>query len=208
MRRVVVGVLALLSACAPAAPTLTAEEAETIVNAVGRGASTVDICSAEGRSSFRAAVSAYSRAQAAEGVVWPDFFGALDGDREMGSGELAVMGAIIAGYVRSSDLAGEARDSARMINLSMSFGDQNRVFRDGMQDACPEVVRLQQLMAREQVEAQRVERRAQRMEERGDRERAYDVRQRYFNRAQRVRTEMQQLTQTIEEKISAGGDAN
>lgn len=207
MRRVVVSALALVSACSAATPTLTAEEAETIVAAVGRGASNVDICSAEGRATFRAAVSAYSRAQAAEGVVWPDFFSALEGDREMGSGELAVMGGLIAGYVRSSDLAGEARDSARLINLSMSFGDERRVFRDGMEAACPEVMRLQQLMAREQVEAQRVEQRAQRLEERGDRERAYDLRQRYFNRAQRVRAEVESLTRTIQEKIGASDAA-
>jgi len=204
MRRVVMGALALVGACAPAGPVLSAEEAETIVSAVGRGASSVDICSVEGRTTFRAAVSAYSEARAADGVVWPDFFGALGGDREMSGGELAVMGAIIAGYVRADDLAGEAEQAARLMNLSLNLNDQRRLFRDGMEDACPEVMRLQQLMARQQVEAQRVEQRAQRLEERGDRERAYDLRQRYFNRAQGVRAEMQNLMQTIETKIAAG----
>jgi hypothetical protein len=204
MRRVRVSALALVGACAPAGPTLTADEAETIVTAVGRGASGIDICSTEGRATFRAAVSAYSEARAAEGVVWPDFFGALGGDREMNGGELAVMGALIAGYVRADDLAGEAQQAAGLMNLSINLNDQRRLFREGMADACPEVMRLQQLMARQQVEAQRVEQRAQRLEERGDRERAYDLRQRYFNRAQGARAEMQSLMQTIEAKITAG----
>ncbi|GAM99892.1 hypothetical protein U91I_03547 [alpha proteobacterium U9-1i] len=193
-----------VAACTPAAPlSLTPAEASAIVDEIGRGASTIDICTEAGRATFRAAVGLHSASREREGVVWPNFADSLGSDREMDGAELAVMGAIIAGYVGAEDLAGEAREGAQMIDLSVGLDDQRRVFRDGMQSACAEVMQLQQLMAREQVAAERAEQRAQRLEDRGDTERAYDVRQRYYLRAQQARSEMQSLMDTIEAKIAA-----
>lgn len=202
MRRLAICVLAA-AACAPA-PSLTAEEARAIVIDVGRGAARIDICTEEGRATFRAAVRAYSAEQDDLGKVWPNPMGALAGDHTPDAAEIAVMGAMIAGYVQASDLSGDAQRVARMMNMSINLNDRRQLFRDGMRDACPEVMELQQLLAREQIDVEQAERRAARAEERGDRLRASEIRGALYERGDRLRDEVRRLTQAIEAKIAAG----
>lgn len=206
MRRVTTSVLVMAWAtwgCSPA-PSLTIEEAQAIVADVGRGASRIDICTDEGRATFRAAVRAYSAAQHAQGKVWPNAMGALGGEHMPDAGEVAVMGAMIAGYVNASDLSGDAQRFARMMNMSINLNDRRHLFRDGMAEACAEVMELQQLLAREQIDAEQAERRALRAEERGDEARAAEIRRAVYERAQRTRDDVARLSQAIEAKIAAG----
>lgn len=204
MRRLATSVVALVwaGACSPA-PSLSVEDARTIVDDVGRGAARVDVCTEEGRATYRAAVRVYSAEQAAQGKVWPNVMAALSGDHTMDGGEAAVMGAIIAGYVRASDLAGDAGRVSQMLNMSINLNDQRNLFRNGMRDACAEVMELQQLVAREQVYAGLMERRAARALERGDEARAREIRYDLYEHSQRIADDVQRLTTAIEAKIAA-----
>ena len=206
MRRVTTSVLVMAWAacgCSPA-PSLTIEEAQAIVADVGRGASRIDICTDEGRATFRAAVRAYFAAQLEQGEVWPNAMGALGGEHTPDAGEVAVMGAMIAGYVNASDLSGDAQRFARMMNMSINLNDQRHLFRDGMAEACAEVMELQQLLARGQIDAEQAERRAMRAEERGDEARAAEIRRSLYERAQRTRDDVARLSQAIEARIAEG----
>jgi hypothetical protein len=200
MKRALVLAVAL-AACAPQ-PALTVEEAHTLIDAVGRGESPVDICTAEGRQTFRAAVRTYAQAQDEAGVIWPRVFGGPEAmDVMPDAGELAVMGGLFVGYVEPSDLRGDARRWAGMLDMGMRLNADGRMFMRGMESACAEVMELQQLMAREQMENARLQRAIQRAADRGDNERASELRERLARRAEDVQRRTERLIEQIEEKI-------
>jgi hypothetical protein len=200
MKRALVLAVAL-AACAPQ-PALTVEEAHTLIDAVGRGESPVDICTAEGRQTFRAAVGTYAQAQDEAGVIWPRVFGGPEAmDVMPDAGELAVMGGLFVGYVEPSDLRGDARRWAGMLDMGMRLNADGRMFMRGMESACAEVMELQQLMAREQMENARLQRAIQRAADRGDHERANELRERYARRAEDVQRRTARLIEQIEEKV-------
>lgn len=172
-----------------------------MIDAVGRGESPVDICTSEGRNSFRAAVRTYAQAQDDAGVIWPRLFGGPEAmDVIPDAGELAVMGGLFIGYVEPSDLRGDARRWASMLDMGMQLNADGRTFLRGMESACAEVMELQQLMAREQVETARLQRSIERATTRGDNERASELRERYARRAESVQRRAARLIREIEEK--------
>ena len=191
----------VLAACAPQ-PSLSVEEARLMIDAVGRGESAVDICTSEGRQTFRAAVRTYALAQDEAGVIWPRLFGGPEAMDEMpDAGELAVMGGLLVGYVEPSDLRGDARRWASMLDMGMLLNADGRTFMRGMESACAEVMELQQLLAREQIETLRFQRSVQRAEERGDAERVSELSERYVRRAEAVHRRAARLIEQIEEKV-------
>ena len=195
-------VLALAVAACAAQPSLTVEEAHAMIDAVGRGESTVDICTREGRASFRTAVRTYAEAQHEAGAIWPRLFGGPEAiDVAPDAGELAVMGGLLVGYVEPSDLRGDARRWASLLNMGMQLNADGRTFLRGMESACAEIMELQQLMAREQVETVRLQRSIQRATERGDHERASELRERHARRAVAVQRRVQRLIEQIEQKV-------
>ena len=194
-----------LAACAPQ-PSLTVEEARVMIDAVGRGESPVDICTSEGRNTFRTAVRTYAQAQDEAGVIWPKLFGGPEAmDVMPDAGELAVMGGLLVGYVEPSDLRGDARRWASMLDMGMQLNADGRTFLRGMESACAEVMELQQLMAREQVEAVRLQRSIERAVDRGDHERALELRERYARRAENSQRRAARLMEQIQEKVGPIG---
>ncbi|HET9232434.1 MAG TPA: hypothetical protein VFO00_14195, partial [Vitreimonas sp.] len=190
-----------LAACAPA-PTMTVDEARAVIDAVGRGDSPVDICTSDGRNRFRAAVRTYAHAQDEAGVIWPRLFGGPEAMNVMpDAGELAVTGGLLVGYVEPSDLRGDARRWASMLDMGMQLNADGRTFLRGMEGACAEVVELQQIMAREQVEAFRLQRSIERATERGDHERASELSERYARRAASVQRRAARLIEQIQQKV-------
>jgi hypothetical protein len=200
MKRALALALAL-AACAPQ-PDLTVEEARIMIDAVGRGENPVDICTREGRQTFRAAVRTYARAQDEAGLIWPRLFGGPEAmDVMPDAGELAVMGGLLVGYVEPSDLRGDARRWAGMLDMGMRLNADGRTFMRGMESACAEVLELQQLLAREQIETVQLQHAIERATERGDHERTYELRERYARRAEGVQRRVEQLIEQIEEKV-------
>ena len=172
-----------------------------MIHAVGRGESPVDICTSEGRNTFRAAVQTYAIAQDEAGAIWPRMFGGPEAmDVMPDAGELAVMGGLLVGYVEPSDLRGDARRWASMLDMGLQLNADGRAFTRGMESACAEVMELQQLMAREQVETMRVQRSIERAVDRGDDERANELRERSARRAESMQRRAGRLIEQIEEK--------
>jgi hypothetical protein len=182
------------------------EEARVMIDAVGRGESPVDICTSEGRNTFRTAVRTYAQAQDEAGAIWPKLFGGPEAmDVMPDAGELAVMGGLLVGYVEPSDLRGDARRWASMLDMGLQLNADGRTFLRGMESACAEVMELQQLMAREQVEAVRLQRSIERAVDRGDHERALELRERYARRAENSQRRAARLMEQIQEKVGPVG---
>jgi hypothetical protein len=85
--------------------------------------------------------------------------------------------------------------------MGMRLNADGRMFMRGMESACAEVMELQQLMAREQMENARLQRAIQRAADRGDHERANELRERYARRAEDVQRRTARLIEQIEEKV-------
>ncbi|MEZ5961489.1 MAG: hypothetical protein R3C30_13860 [Hyphomonadaceae bacterium] len=96
------------AACAPALPSMSAEEANTLIQGMSRGGAPVDVCTSEGQALFRSAVRTHARAMHDAGEAWPNFEGLEEGD-EVGADAVVVALGLTAGHIEPGDLQGEAR---------------------------------------------------------------------------------------------------
>jgi len=190
-----------LCACTPA-PEMAPEEARAIVEAVGRGAGGLDLCAADERARYRAAVRMHSASMAAQGVDWPDLSGASGRD-VADPDEIAVLGAMMLGWVKASDLKGEAGKLAKLLSLSTTAMPEAARLRRGAESACPEILALQRNLAGQAFDMQRLSREVDRARERGDAERVRDLAERFQRRQKVAQTQAEQLAKQIEAKVAA-----
>lgn len=204
MRTGVAGAMVVmaLTGCAPA-PTITPAEARALISDLGRGDGDADLCTPEGRLRFRAAVRVHSAEMGRRGEAWPDIPDLMSGDHEPDMAELTVMGAVLSGWVKPSDLTGRAREMGGLLSLSMALHPDLGKTRRGLDVACRDVMELQRLMAVQQVEAKAFERRVEAAHQDGDRERVRELGERMELRTRYMMREMERLTTSIEAKVAA-----
>lgn len=198
---VALAVLAL-GACART-PSMSLAEAEARLNQLRTEGAEVQICTVGGAQELRDAVAVYSRAEAKEGRAWPDAAAILDGERGPDLVETAVMAAVLAGVVRPSDLAGEARPYARILTLAALTQPHGRAFRDGVAAACEDVVSLHRFIVVKRQQIARRERAIQRAMERDDRSRTRQLRERLADDHREFAVESDRIVRRIQAKIDA-----
>lgn len=154
MRHALAAVLALTaSACVPAPTPMAATEASEVLELFAAGAAGEDVCTANGRARLRGAVRAYSAELARAGQIWPALGGENEGGRLSGV-EVAVMGALSAGFVEASDLSGPARALARQFRFAYWPSiDRPRL---AARVACRELQAMQQTAQRFEAERERM----------------------------------------------------
>jgi hypothetical protein len=202
MRRAVVAVMIIATAaCAPRPPEFSTTEARGILERFAVGQAPADLCEPEGRAMLRGAVRSYARAMAESGQPWPNIRTLGEGDTAGPTGiDVLVLAALGAGFIEPNDIQGPARILARHIARAYN-GDLSDV-RRAVDVACPEVVELQQVLARAFIEDQRFEARMDR-----DRRspRARECAERHVARMIRVRDEVHRLKAEIEAKLAEAG---
>ena len=202
MRRAVVAVLCIATAaCAQPLPEFTAAEARGVLERFAVGQAPADLCEPEGRALLRGAVRSYARAMEASGQPWPNIRTLGEGDTAGPTGiDVLALAALGAGFIEPNDLRGPTRILARHIARAYN-GDLSDV-RRAVEVACPEVVELQQVLARAYIEDQRFEARMER-----DRRspRARERAERHVARMMRVRGEVYRLKAEIEAKLAEAG---
>ncbi len=126
------------SACTQMIPNMAPEAARATLERFAENDPPADVCTQEGASLLRAAVRARAHEAAAAGARWPIV--PAPGARartEMRAEDLVVFGAVAAGFVKVSDLQGEARRDAQ--RLARAWWPQMRNARTAARIACPEV---------------------------------------------------------------------
>lgn len=140
-RGFVFALAAALSACAPApAANMPAAQASEVLNLFAAGHGPANLCSADGRALLRGAVRAYSREMTRSGMSWPVMPGAAG--QNVTNVDASVMIAFAAGFVKAGDFHGAP--GVLMNQLAISDWPEIRSMRVAAQDACAEVMALQQ----------------------------------------------------------------
>lgn len=201
MRRAVVAVLCIATtACAPPLPEFTATDARDVLERFAVGQAPADLCEPEGRLMLRGAVRSYARAMEESGQPWPNIRTLGEGDTAGPTGiDVLTLAALGAGFIEPNDLRGPTRILARHISRAYN-GDLSDV-RRAVEIACPEVVELQQVLARAFIEDQRFEARMERERDRRS-PRARERAERHVARMMRVRNEVYRLKTEIEAKLA------
>jgi hypothetical protein len=190
-----------LCACTPA-PDMAPEDARAIVEAVGRGAGDLNLCAADGRARYRAAVRVHSASMAAQGVDWPDL-SAASGRDVADPDEIAVLGAMMLGWVKASDLKGKSGGLAKMLSLSTAAMPEAARLRRGAESACPEILALQRNLAGQMLDMRTLQREVDRARERDDPERVHDLADRVQRRQRVAQAQAERLAKQIEAKVAA-----
>ncbi len=206
MKRAAFALIFVLSACAPGLTPMSKDEARIVLDQFARGRAPADACTEEGRLILRSAAHAYSEAAHAEGRVWPDVEGLLgaDGEREADFSNLDafVLGAVISGFIKPSDLRGPGRAMTTLIHMAASHSPASPATPAQLQYACNEVFELHQATARYAVVAQRHIRSMALARERNDYERARELYELYGRSDERAQREIMRLNQALEAKIA------
>lgn len=167
-------------------------DARTNLVRLGNSGSTHAFCSTEGRLAFRRAVRTFSAAAKAEGEATPLMERQEQGDPAW---ELVMLG-LVARVVQPSDLQGQSRALATIMNLPGAMPQLDGA-RDAMAAACPELMAFY----REATALSRLHARSQAAAERGD----DDQRDRLRTRAMRQAERLERAAQRLERAMRAAG---
>jgi hypothetical protein len=200
-RAVAVALVWAAPACAPALPSISQTEARAVLERFAAGQAPVDVCEPEGRALFRGAVRSYARAMAESGQPWPNISTLGEGDSAGPTGiDVMVLGALGAGFIEPNDIRGPTRILAR--HIARAYNADLSDVRRAVEIACPEVVEMQQVLARAYIEDQRFEARMARERDRRS-ERVERYARRHVERMIQVRDHVYRLKAEIEAKLEA-----
>jgi hypothetical protein len=207
MRRLLISLVCLLSACAPELTPMSKDEAENVLERFARGRAPTSPCTDEGRMLLRSAAHSYAEALYEEGRVWPDVESLMeaDVDRDFNVSNLDafVLGAVISGFIKPQDLRGPGRSMTAFIHMAATHSPASPATPGQMQYACEEVFALHQASARYVLSSQRHRRSMDLAERRHDYRRIREIRQLYGRSDERAQREIMRLSEALQRKLAS-----
>jgi hypothetical protein len=206
MKRGLFALIFAVSACAPSLTPMSKDEAEEVLGQFARGQAPADACSDEGRLMLRSAAHSYAEALYKEGRIWPDLPALLDDglapDAAFSDLDAFVLGAVISGFVKPSDLRGPGRSMTAFVHMVASHDPSAPATPAQLQYACAELFALHQATARYAVMSQRHRHAMELARRRNDGERQAELYELYGRSDQRAQREIERLEAAFERKIA------